>query len=60
LIGWKAEVFRNEIAVSPPYTVTNETAMDYHTAGWGSAVEALMALAREDVENDRLPSIKAA
>jgi len=28
--------------------------------GWGNVVDALLALTKEDIENDRLPEIKAA
>ena len=58
--GWKVEVLRGDTVVSPPYVVSYETAVDYYTAGWGLAVEALMAIARDDIENDRLPSARAA
>jgi hypothetical protein len=56
--GWKVQAFRGGRAVSPPYTVTHETAADLHTQGWGNAVEALFQLAQEDIENDRLPELK--
>jgi hypothetical protein len=58
--GYKVQVFRGDQPVSPPYTVGHETAIDFETAGWGNAVDALMALARDDIENGRLPSAKAA
>jgi hypothetical protein len=56
--GWAVQIYENEKPVSPPYTVTHETAIDFSTAGWGHAVEALMQTARSDVEEERLPEVK--
>jgi hypothetical protein len=56
--GWSVQVYENEKPISPPYTVTHETAIDYATAGWGHAVEALMHTAQTDVEEEHLPEVK--
>ena len=56
--GWKVQVLRAGKAESPAYNVSHGTATDFHTSGWGNAVDALMALAQEDIENDRLPELK--
>ena len=56
--GWSVQVYANEKSISPPYTVTHETAVDYATAGWGHAVEALMHTAQTDVEEEHLPEVK--
>jgi hypothetical protein len=56
--GWAVQVFENDRPVSPPYIVTHETAIDFSTAGWGHAVEALMQTARSDVEEEHLPEVK--
>jgi hypothetical protein len=56
--GWSVQVYANEKPISPPYTVTHETAVDYATAGWGHAVEALMHTAQIDVEEEHLPEVK--
>ncbi len=47
--GWTVQVYENEKPVSSPYRVTHETAIDYATAGWGHAVEALMHVNRRPI-----------
>jgi hypothetical protein len=56
--GWAVQVYENGKPISPPYKVTHETAIDYSTAGWGHAVEALMHTAQNDVEEEHLPEVK--
>ena len=56
--GWTVQVYENEKPISPPYKVTHETAIDFSTAGWGHAVEALMHTAQSDVEEEHLPEVK--
>ena len=56
--GWAVQVYENEKPISPPYTVTHETAIDFSTTGWGHAVEALMHTAQSDVEEEHLPEVK--
>jgi hypothetical protein len=38
--------------------VTCEIACDFHSSGWGNVVNALIA--KEDIENNLLPELKAA
>jgi hypothetical protein len=50
----KRSVYEHEKPISPPYKITHDTAINYSTAGWGHAVEALMHTAQnDDVTNDR-------
>ena len=56
--GWTVQVYENEKPISPPYKVTHETAIDFSTAGWGHAVEALTHTAQSDVEEEHLPEVK--
>jgi glycine/serine hydroxymethyltransferase len=56
--GWAVQIYENGKPISSPYTVTHETAIDYSTAGWGHAVEALMHAAQIDVEEEHLPEVK--
>ena len=56
--GWAVQVYEDEQPVSPRYTVTHQTAINFTTAGWGHAVEALMQTARSDVEEEHLPEVK--
>jgi len=44
--------------VPAPYKINHDTAIDYSTAGWGHAVEALMHAAQRDVEEEHLPEVK--
>ena len=56
--GWTVQVYESEKPISAPYKVTHETAIDFSTAGWGHAVEALMHAAQSDVEEEHLPEVK--
>jgi hypothetical protein len=56
--GWAVQVYEDEKPVSPRYTVTHQTAINFTTAGWGHAVEALMRTAQSDVEEEHLPEVK--
>jgi hypothetical protein len=56
--GWAVQVYEHGKPISPPYKITHETAVDYSTAGWGRAVEALMHTAQNDVEEEHLPEVK--
>ena len=56
--GWTVQIYENEKPISPPYKVTHETAIDFSTAGWGHAVEALTHTAQSDVEEEHLPEVK--
>jgi hypothetical protein len=58
--GWTVRVFLNGKPASPAYQASFETAADLNSHGWGNVVDALLALTKEDIENDRLPEIKAA
>jgi len=56
--GWAVQVYEHGKPISAPYKITHETAVDYSTAGWGHAVEALMHAAQSDVEEEHLPEVK--
>lgn len=58
--GWTVRVFHNGKCVSPPYTASFEVETDFASHGWGRVVDELMAVARDDIENERLPKLTEA
>ena len=58
--GWKVQSFLNGKPISPAYTASYEVSADFSTEGWGNVVDALIALAKEDIEIDRLAKLKEA
>jgi hypothetical protein len=57
-VGKRLGSYEHEKPISPPYKITHDTAINYSTAGWGHAVEALMHTAQNDVEEEHLPEVK--
>jgi hypothetical protein len=53
-IGWTVASFRSGTRVSPNYSVTYELAMDMQHYNYEPAVEALIEVAKGDLDNRRL------
>jgi hypothetical protein len=52
--GIRVQTFVDGKAVSPAYTASCETAVDFTMSGWGNVTDALVEIAKDDIKDDRL------
>lgn len=58
--GYAIRTFLNNKQISPTYSITFETAIDFVNSGWGDAVDDLIQTAKNDIVRGHLDELAKA